>query len=127
MKCCHHPEIPLLTHPHPIPPLEGEGTFLSLRERIKPVLREVEGVRVGILVAHCFPLIEILSLRCILLLPGRSYTHDCLFRPSQSEGRRPEDEHEPSFRYVHSCLMLLQRRMHLYRMPESLPPRVPIP
>ena len=35
----------LLTHPHPIPPLEGEGNFLSLRERIK--------VRVGIFKHLC--------------------------------------------------------------------------
>ena len=37
-----HLKIPLLIHPHPIPPLEGEGNFLSLRERIK--------VRVGIFI-----------------------------------------------------------------------------
>ena len=51
-----HPKMPLLTHPHPFdfsqgrpyPPLEGEGNSLSLRERVRPALREVEGVRVGI-------------------------------------------------------------------------------
>jgi len=46
---CFHLKIPLLPHPHPNPPLEGEGTkkfplpqgedsllcLLSLRERIK--------------------------------------------------------------------------------------------
>ena len=47
--------MPLLTHPHPDPPLEGEGNFLSLRERIKPALREVEGVRVGIIIILCEP------------------------------------------------------------------------
>src|SRR3990172_7349676 len=39
-----------ITHPLPVPPLEGEGNFLSLRERIKPALREFEGVRVGIFI-----------------------------------------------------------------------------
>ena len=34
----------------PDPPLEWEGNFLSLRERIKPALREIEGVRVGIFI-----------------------------------------------------------------------------
>ena len=43
-----HPKMPLLTHPHHDPPLEGEGNSLSLRERVRPILREVEGVRVGI-------------------------------------------------------------------------------
>jgi len=47
--------MPLLPHPHPIPPLEGEGSFLSLRERIKPALREFEGVRVGIFMPLCEP------------------------------------------------------------------------
>src|SRR4030066_1745747 len=42
------------SHPHPLPPLGGEGNLLSLRERIKPALREVEGVRVGILVGILF-------------------------------------------------------------------------
>jgi len=36
-------KIPLLTHPHPVPPLEGEGIFLSLRERIKPALSLAKG------------------------------------------------------------------------------------
>ena len=42
-----HLKITLLTHPHPAPPLEGEGNFLSLRERIK--------VRVGIFIILCEP------------------------------------------------------------------------
>ena len=39
----------------PDPPLEGEGNSLSLRERVRPVLREVEGVRVGIFMPLCEP------------------------------------------------------------------------
>jgi len=38
-----HPNISLLTHPHPVPPLEGEGNILSLRERIKPALNLFQG------------------------------------------------------------------------------------
>src|SRR3990170_5629840 len=40
-------ENPFFPHPHPIPPLEGEDNFLSLRERIK--------VRVGIFMYLCKP------------------------------------------------------------------------
>jgi len=56
-------KIPWLTHPHPVPPLEGEGNSLSLRERVRPVLREVEGVRVGIIIPLCEPLAH----RCYIL------------------------------------------------------------
>src|SRR3990170_5532405 len=42
-----HPKMPLLTHPHHDPPLEGEGNSLSLRERVR--------VRVGIFIPLCEP------------------------------------------------------------------------
>src|SRR3972149_3581644 len=64
-----HPKMPLLTHPHPIPPLEGEGNSLSLRERVRPVLREFEGVRVGIFMPLCEPRLMTVHLKIQPPLP----------------------------------------------------------
>ena len=62
-------ENALFTHPHPIPPLEGEGNSLSLRERVRPVLREVEGVRVGIFMPLCEPRLMTVHLKIQPPLP----------------------------------------------------------
>jgi len=48
-----HPKIPLLTHPHPDPPLEGEGIFIILCD---PALTCIHP-HCSLLIAHCFPLI----------------------------------------------------------------------
>src|SRR4030065_18021 len=52
-----HPKMPLLTHPHPDPPLEGEGNSLSLRERGR--------VRGGIFIILCEPLLLMVHLNIL--------------------------------------------------------------
>ena len=65
-----HPKMPSLTHPHPIPPLEGEGTFFQVGLFL-PLLECLGYFPAGI------SLLYVLSLVIKLLPFGNTYLNLC--------------------------------------------------